>query len=59
MMTIRLVVYNFAHYFNNSLKIYTIAAKNLSYLQAEIVSIQNTSTLPPLADTPDLLSESH
>jgi len=40
------------------LKIYRIAANILSSLQAEIVSIQNTNTLPPLADTLDLLSES-
>jgi len=37
MMTIKFAFYNFAHYFNKSLKIYRITANILSSLQAEIV----------------------
>jgi hypothetical protein len=57
-MSLTVAMYSFAHNFNNSLKIHGSAAKIFSSLQAEIVSIQNTNTFPPLAETPNLISES-
>jgi hypothetical protein len=56
-MTLTGTHYNFAPNCNNELKINRMAAKILCSLRAEIVSIPNTNTRPPLADTADLLSE--
>ena len=58
-MTLTFAFYSFANNFNNTLKICRSAAIILSSLQSEIVSIRNTKTSPPLAETVDLLSESH
>ena len=50
-MTLTMVFQTFVHYLKIGLKIYKRAAKNLSFLQADVVSYQNIYTGIPLADT--------
>jgi len=57
-ISLTVALYNFTNNYNNSLKIYRRVAKILSSLQSEIVSLQNTKTPPPLAETPDLFWKS-